>query len=121
MALAGAVKDVDYSRRRRIVTVAVTFSVNYATGGDTLDLTAITNPAFKSNAKFGSVPPAEKVKFRNGAGGYDFEWVPGTTLANGKIKVFSSANTELAAGAYNAALTGDTLYVDFEVNIWNQR
>jgi hypothetical protein len=116
MALASVVRFVDYSRRRKVITLGVTFSGSYTTGGDTLDLTATTNPKYFVAAKFGTIPVEFVVC--NDAGGCGFEWVPGTTLANGKVKVFSAANTELAAGAYNAALTGDTLILELSVKSW---
>jgi hypothetical protein len=113
MALAAAIQAVDFSRRRKTITYKVTFSGNYTAGGDTLNLTTATNPKFLSGAFLGYVPTEYRVC--NDAAGYGFEWVPGTTLANGKLKLWSSANTELAAGAYNAALTGDSLLIEFSV------
>jgi hypothetical protein len=118
MAIAAVVKAVDFTRRRRRVSLALTFSGSYATGGDTLNLTTVTNPSFLSAAGFSTIPTTTDVSFRNGAGGYDFDFVPGTTLANSKIKLFSAANTELAAGAYNAALTGDTLNIEISIPVY---
>ncbi len=56
MALASAVKLIDISRRRKIIRLLITASANYATGGDTLDLTATTNPNNLAAAQFGSTP-----------------------------------------------------------------
>jgi hypothetical protein len=118
MAIAAAVKIVDYTRRKKKLVIALTFSGSYSTGGDTLNFTTMTNPSFVANANVAKIPSVADVVFQNGAGGYDFDFVPGTTLANSKIKIFSAANTELAAGAYNAALTGDTLNVEINRPIY---
>jgi hypothetical protein len=72
----------------------LTFSGNYATGGDALDPT----PLFASGV--GSILLMDI----SGGAGYGFEYNPTAKV----LKVFSAPGTELAAGAYPAALTGDT-------------
>jgi hypothetical protein len=72
------------------------FSGSYSTGGEAWDpLAGMGGPA----------PQTVFMVIVGGGAGYDFEY----DTVNKKLKLFSSANTELAAGAYNAALTGDTL------------
>lgn len=44
-------------------------------------------------------------------GGYYAQFVPGTTLANGKIHFYLSEGSELGSGAYPAAITGGVLTV----------
>jgi hypothetical protein len=39
--------------------------------------------------------------------GYNAEIIPGTTLKNWKLKVYTAAGTEMTAIAYPAALTAD--------------
>lgn len=107
MALAAVLKNIDYSRRRKRFKLAVTMSGNYATGGDTLDLTAVTNPNFLPAGKFAIVP--DDYDAQNAPGGYTAEFLPGTTLANGKVLFRSAAGAEVAAAAYPGALSGDTL------------
>lgn len=105
MAVALQVLSVDVTRRKKRITYKVTFSGNYATGGDTANLSAATNPKFLPGAYPSRAP--EVVDIIGNPGGNGAEFVLGTTMANGAIKQFSAANTELGAGAYNAAVTGD--------------
>lgn len=76
------------------VFLQLTFSGSYVTGGDAFDPT----PFFPQG--IGKIVCVDM----NGIAGYGYEYDP----VNKKLKLFSAANTELAAGAYNAALTGDT-------------
>jgi hypothetical protein len=111
MALAAQLKVVDVSRRRRVLRLLITPSGNYTTGGDTLDLTQVTNPAFKAGGFFGGMP--DDWALINCPGGYNAEYFPGTALNNGKIKFYSAAGTEIGAAAYPAILQGDPLEFEF--------
>lgn len=80
-------------------TVVLTGS--YTSGGDTLDLSAYPTqsaqiPIFAifSEAPTASVAPS----------GYNFYYQPGTTPADGKIRITSTGGTELTATTYPAAL-----------------
>ena len=85
----------------------LTFSGSYSTGGDTLNLSGIA-----SLIPSGSLPLQVFVEGngtgtnQSAAGGY-YVVLTGTTLANWLIKIFSGGGTELAAGAYPAAVTAD--------------
>jgi hypothetical protein len=106
MAVALVVISVDNTRRKKRVTYKPIFSGNYTNpGGDTLDFTAATDPNFK-NARIPAVAP-EFIEVNGNPGGNGAEGVVGTLNNNSKLKLFSSVNTELAGGAYNAAVTGD--------------
>ena len=98
-------------------TIGVAFNIvpsgNYATGGDVLDFTkAIQDPAFQGilAAIVTSQGPINLSVWD--AGGNLGTNIPGgvllgTTLANSKVKfIGATANTELAAGAYPAGITG---------------
>jgi hypothetical protein len=73
--------------------VTLAFSGSYATGGDPFDmgpfLTQGPNKVYCVDV--------------SGGAGYAFEY----DAVNKKLKLFSAPGTELAAGAYPAALTGD--------------
>ncbi|HVA62318.1 MAG TPA: hypothetical protein VNF74_01235 [Terriglobales bacterium] len=113
MAIASALTSIDVTRRKVRRTLNLTLSGSYATGGDTLDLTATTNPNNLEGAKaFGRVPTVYAVA--NLPDGYGAEIVAGAALNNWKMKWFTASNTELAAGAYPAGLSGAT---DIEVQI----
>ncbi|HUX66385.1 MAG TPA: hypothetical protein VMV31_02735 [Terriglobales bacterium] len=105
MAIASSLVSIDVTRRKVRRTLNLALSGNYATGGDTLDLTATTNPNNFEGAKaFGRVPAVYGVE--NAPDGYSAEIVAGAALNNWKVKWFTASNTELAAGAYPAGLSG---------------
>lgn len=92
----------------------------YPTAGDTFDLgTLFALTAGGPGASFptGSLP--DDVRFRSvktpGATAlFEYHWAPGTTLANGKIQVFTGAAAqsglaELSAGAYPAGVLADLI------------
>ena len=105
MAVALAIKAIDVSRRRKRITYNLTFSGNYSTGGDTLNLATASNPRFLDAGYPSRVP--DQIDVMGNPGGTSAEAVLGTGMTDNKIKLFSAPNTELAAGAYNAAVTGD--------------
>jgi hypothetical protein len=77
----------------------LTFSGSYATGGDALDL-GLKNP------QVGRARMAVVVgQLRGNIAEYD--------PTNKKLKLYSSANTELTAAAYNAALTATPVPIAF--------
>lgn len=95
-------------------TVAVTLSGNYAAGGQVIDLTALTNPSgIDGGRQFSRIP--EAVALLNCPVGFNGQWVPGTTLANGKFKIWDEvAAAELAAAGYPGGLTGaDAITLEF--------
>ena len=105
MAVALAIQKVDVSRRQKRIFYGATFSGNYATGGDTLDFAAATNPKFEAAAYPSRAP--DVIIVHGAPGGNPAEGVLGTDMTNSLIKMFSASDTELGAGAYNAAVTGD--------------
>lgn len=102
MSLTIALKAVDVTRRSRIMRFAATPTGNYATGGDTVDFTTASNPNNEPHPIPDRIPEHSEVSFLNNMEGNQPKWVKGTTLANSKVKFYSSAETELAAGAYSA-------------------
>lgn len=109
------------------VILKLIFSGNYSTGGDTLDLTnaggSPTAPTtFPWATSVGAVTfdieahgPAGS---QSAGGGYYTVVAPNTDapltfsdLANMKVKIFSGGGVELSAGAYPAAVTGDSVII----------
>lgn len=89
------------------------FSGNYVTGGDTLDFTTLFDLV-----KTDYIPiqvQAWSQSSSSGHSGYQYYFRPGTALNNGRIQVLTtgaaagSPMQELAAGAYPAGITGDTV------------
>jgi len=94
-------------------TAKLTNTVNYATGGDPFSLAGI------DLIKASGLP--FKVFIISGLAGqtnlFEYNYAPGTTLANGKLQVFTgaaaqTAMTELNAGAYPAGCLADILLVE---------
>ncbi|HEY2353222.1 MAG TPA: hypothetical protein VGH83_11965 [Candidatus Acidoferrum sp.] len=82
----------------------LTFSGNYATGGDTLDFTTVAD-------KLGSTQIIQVfADSQNGNAGY---YVPVASAAlNGwKLKAFTGGGTELTAGEYPGSVTSDVVQV----------
>jgi hypothetical protein len=112
MALALTIKSVNTGMRKKRRLFKVAASGNYVTGGDTVNLASLLNPGFIGDANFGSNNITDFAVEQCPAG-YGAELIPGTTLANWKLKIFTTANTELAAAAYPAAITADAFYLSF--------
>lgn len=109
MALAANVVMVEKNQKKFTKTVLVTASGSYSTGGDTLDLTAVTCTdrlegfQFRRNPLFGR-------NNKGGLGGYLPEIVKGATLATWKIKFYEAGADggdldEITAAAYPSGIT----------------
>lgn len=117
--MAVAAKGIDLGRARRKVrrVLSLTLSGNYVTAGDTLDLTAITNPKGIDGMKnFSRLPDYYEVLNKPAA--YGVQVIPGTTLANTKVKIWdNAAAAELAQAGYPGALTGaDAIQIAFSLD-----
>jgi hypothetical protein len=84
-----------------LVMGKLTFSGSYVTGGETLDLTKYVVEGGKLRVV------TAMVDVRGNDAEYD--------LTNKKLKLFSAANTELTAAAYNAAITASPVNAAFLV------
>ena len=107
MALAFTLVDTWDDGKRIHVAGTVVASGNYTTGGDSVDLSQ--NPIVAS-----SQPPIKGTAWMDGIAGYDYVFQPGSALNNGTVKVFQEGSSagafqELAAGAYPAAITSDSI------------
>ena len=92
-------------------TVAIAASPDtYATGGLVMDFATMTLPPGHS-LPVNSVPKRVRI-FSNKTGttsAYVYEYAPGTTISNGKIKAVAGALAEHSAAAVAAAVSGDTI------------
>jgi hypothetical protein len=118
MALSAAVVQTDITRRHRVVKLRVTPTVSYPTGGDTLDLTAITNPNALPGGYFSAagIPTTAQVEVDENLAGASPKWVAGTTLANGKVKLVT-AGAEHANAVYTAAELADSFVLVFRIPV----
>lgn len=109
-------RDVDGSRNNFVFGYFLLKpSGNYASGGDGLDLTAITSlipGATLVNAKAKGMGAFTGL---SGSGG-DYRVIGDpltpTALNAYKLAMFTSGSTELGAGAYGAAETGDVIVLE---------
>lgn len=86
--------------------VKLTFSGNYTTGGDTLNLTAKNILSTGGDEVLGcSLNPVDVAVDNENLGGAYVELIPGTTPANWLVQCFSAGGTQVSAGAYPAAFT----------------
>jgi len=132
MALAIALKTasatgqaiVDRSQDCIRVYFTVTPSGSYAAGGDPLDL-SLLNTALASGGPGGAPIPSGSlpiiVRLRSAAlasvaqtNMFEYNYAPGTTLANGKMQLFTGAAaqtalTEFTAGSYPAGVLADAI------------
>ena len=118
MAIALAITDIDNSGKSLYLTCTLTFSGNYSTGGDTIDFTTVAGKGYLGRTFQASKAPLYGAAY--GTSGHSYGLIPGTTLANGKVKISTTAGTELGAGAYPAAITGDAnIYCNaiFDMNL----
>lgn len=97
-----------------LVTGNLVPSGNYVSGGDTVDFTgAVQDPALVGGAGpfIDSSLPVENLDIWSAGGNIANGYFPiiGTKQNNCKFKITSAFNTELSAGAYPAAITGDTI------------
>lgn len=108
MATTVSIKNVIRLQNAWLVTGSIALTGNYATHGDTLNLSKSSLPiSISSVPSFALVTesPAAGVS----ASGYSFNYAVGTTLANGALQVFQNAasgspDAEFPAGAYSAGL-----------------
>ncbi len=105
MAITSSLIALDPTRRSVRRTLALSFSGNYPTGGDALDLTATANPNNLEGAHAFALNPAV-YGVRNVPGGYTAEIIAGAAPNAWRVKWYTAANTELPAGAYPAGISG---------------
>lgn len=98
-----AVGRTDSTQSTQIVRGTVALTGSYAAGGDTLSFTATKSPVLSAKGPlfviFTEAPSATITP-----SGYNLYYQPGTTPANGKIRITSSSTVEFATGAYSATL-----------------
>ena len=102
--LALTVQAVQHALRSKQLYLIATPSGNYTTGGDTVNLQAITPSLGLADATVGYPGVVNECEVSSAPGGYTAILITGATLATWKLKIYSAAGVELAAGAYPAAI-----------------
>ena len=85
---------------------SLVFSGVYPAGGDVIDWTTVAGLSTSNGRIFtpSGVPVYGAIQ---GTTGDDYGVVLGAALNNGKVKINTTSNAELAGGAYPARITGD--------------
>lgn len=113
MANALTVDKVVTGDREKRIRYRVVLSGNYVqavrgnNAGEVLDLNAATGS--NQGDQFWGAKGPEKVYPIQGPAGYTVEILPGADGRHWLYKIYSAVGTELVAGAYPAAITGDNL------------
>lgn len=107
-----AFEDAWYDGRRSSAVGVITFTGNYPTGGDTLDLSPLTVNG--AGIQLGAIQGTVAITLPGGNYGLWVDPVAGPAdpggLTTGKLKIFSPGGTELSASAYPAALLAGPNY-----------
>ena len=92
---------LDTTQASQIVRGFISLTGSYTSGGDTLDISAypVQSAQLPEIVLFTEQPSATVAP-----SGYLFYYQPGTTSANGLLRITSAAGTELTATTYPAAL-----------------
>ena len=107
MALTFTLVDTWDDGQRIHVAGTAAASGSYSTGGDTLDLSQF--PIIATTQA-----PIQGTVWMDGISGFDYVFVPGSAMSNGKVKIFQQGTSagafpELAAGAYPSGISSDTI------------
>ena len=113
MPLALAVAAAHHDLRDKELIIQATPSGNYVAGGDTVNLTVVSNPKFIGDAQFGFPGKIDDYEVLSAPDGYTANLVPGATLATWLLQVYSAANTPLAAAAYPAGVLAGVFLLRF--------
>lgn len=103
--------NVDVYIYKLTLSGAYVVSVRGTNTGERLQPLLATNPNFFPKG-FPGIKGFKRAYVIQGGAGNGTEIIPGADALNWILKMYSAANTELTAAAYNAAITGD---LDFMV------
>lgn len=119
MALALTYYALNHDLRKKEIILKAVASGNYVNNGDTLNLTAATNPKNLGNACFGFPGVIEDYEVLTSPPGYQGQLVVGANLTNWALEVFqtgaalSGPLAQLAAAAYPGAITASFFLLRF--------
>lgn len=101
------------NKAAEVLSVTVSTGTSLTIGGDTLNLTAITTKLGQTDGAIGFPGKIEQYNVTRLNSGYPAIIIPGPTLATWLLKIYSAPGTELATGAYSAALLADVFNLRF--------
>lgn len=107
MSVTITINSIESGLDEVTISGTLAFSSVYAAGGDAIDWTTV-NGVFDGNGRIFLPSALPDCVLMHGSGLFLFGYVPGTTLANGKVKINDiAAAAQLANGAYPAGITAD--------------
>jgi hypothetical protein len=100
---------LDTTKSTQIVRGTIALTGSYPAGGDTLNLSGfpVQSAAGPVVVWFTEVPSSTVTP-----SGYGLYYQPGTTLANGKLRITSTGGTEFSTGAYSASLLQAVIFFE---------
>lgn len=110
MAIAATLLDQWWDGKKLWVDLQLTFSGNYTSGGDTLNLQGLGI----QSSNIPSIMDILSTLSTAAATKQSYQWTKGTTQANGLVRCFTGT-AEVSTGAYPANMTGDTVYARFKL------
>jgi hypothetical protein len=114
MSLALTTQTVHTDLRTKRLYLIATPSGNYVTGGDTVNLQAITPALGQLEGTVGYPGNIKNYSVISAPDGYTANLIKGGTLATWKLQVFSASTAELAAAAYPAGVLAGTFVIEVE-------
>lgn len=110
-SISGGVLSIATNQGTEVLSVTVSSLVETIAGGDTVDLTKLTNPNNIGDAAIGFPGTIKIWEVIGTPAGYNAKLVPGAALNTWRLRVFSAMGTELATGAYPAAILADVFTI----------
>lgn len=108
MSLALTTQTVHTDLRTKRLYLIATPSANYVTGGDTVNLSAITSALGQANGTIGYPGNIKDFGVISAPAGYTAKLIPGATLATWKLQVFQSAGVTPAGTNSAPTITAGT-------------
>lgn len=117
MALAVAITDVEFTAQMFHIYGTITPTGTYPTGGDTLSFASLDQVKSDNVPVQGEIWSGRPTSSAQTAL-YLYSYVPGTSVANGKMQVFTGAAAqsglaEFSTAAYPAGVTADVIQFHF--------
>ena len=113
-SISNGVLSITTNKGAEVLSITVSSLVQTIPGGDTVNLQAITPTISQMDARIGYPGNIKAYNVISCPAGYTALLVKGATLNTWLLRIFTTANTELATGAYPAELLAGTfiLFVD---------
>jgi hypothetical protein len=103
-----------------LAKVVIPAGFSYSTGGVAINLAAaaIADPELLGGACGPNyILPDDVDVSVQGGDGYYAEWIPGTTLQNGKLRLWQPGGSEVGAGTLGAPFTNSNCQINFKITI----